>query len=112
MLVFVDRWNKFAGEYGLSKILALPDKREKALKARLKEKAYDIDKIYEKIKNSNFLLGKSSANFRVTFDFITKNTGNYVKILEGNYDNSKQQNSNNGKYAAVRGYDTPPVNIF
>jgi len=68
--------------------------RDRHLKSRLQEedfiKYYDL--ILEKILNSDFLLGKRKSeghqNFRASFDWVIKNDTNWVKILEGVYDNN------------------------
>jgi len=70
----------------------LTRERIKHLKARLSEKEFDFDKILKHIRNSDFLQGlkngKGHENFKVSFDWILKEN-NYIKILEGKYDNKK-----------------------
>lgn len=90
----IEIWNTLADRCNLAKVQAFTDKRKSAVKQRLKEKQFDLLKICEKIVKSDFLLGKNKENWKVTFDFVFLSKNNYVKILEGNYDNKKPLNSN------------------
>lgn len=81
-------WNERM-PWKINKVLGM---RLKHLKERLKEKEFvdDYQTILTKILESDFLSGrkpsKDHANFRGDFDFIIKNETNYIKILEGKYD--------------------------
>jgi hypothetical protein len=87
-------WNAFAEDYGLAKIIKLSPGREKAVGARLKESDFNIYKILDKIKESDFCKGKNNHSWKVDFDFVFCSANNYLKILEGKYDNrSRQRNS-------------------
>ena len=87
-------WNQFTEENGLAKIIKLSPGREKAVKARLKEKEFNIYKILDKIKESDFCKGKNNHSWKVDFDFVFCSANNYLKILEGKYDNrTGQRNS-------------------
>lgn len=92
---FHQKWNRFAQEYDLPQVRALTDKRKKYIKAKLRDKSFDFDAILEKISKSDFLLGRSERGFQVTFDWIFQYRDNYIKILEGNYEN--KVNPGNGK---------------
>ncbi len=89
LLNVVTKWNDFAKRYGLARVTFIKpgSTRYQKLRARLKEKEFDFDKILTEIENSNFLIGGSS-NWRVTFDWIIS-PSNYPKILEGNYRDQK-----------------------
>jgi hypothetical protein len=78
------QWNEFAVNNHLAQILQLSDKRRSAINKRLSEKEFDMAKIFELIKMSDFLLGKK-GDWKVTFDFVFCSTTNYLKILEGKY---------------------------
>lgn len=80
---YVNLWNLMADELGLSKVQAINDLRKKKIKTRSKEAEFDYVAILDKVRVSNdFLrLGKW-----FTFDWILENSGNYIKVLEGNYD--------------------------
>ena len=83
-------WNELAEELGLSKIKMLTDKRKRKMDVLLKK--YTIEEIteaLEKIKESDFLQGKTS-NWQMTFDdFIEERK--FIKLLEDGY---KNKNSN------------------
>lgn len=83
----VKKWNEFAREHRLPTIIKLTEKRRRAVLARMREKEFDLDKIFEFIKNSKFLLGLNDRNWKVDFDFVFCSANNYLKILEGKYSN-------------------------
>jgi len=85
---YIEKWNTFAKENGLSQVLMLNDKRKSHLKARLEEKTFDFDAILNKIKKSDFLLGKK-GDWKVNFDFVI--SPKYLYILEGKYDNRDEK---------------------
>lgn len=86
-------WNKFADENGLVQASKLTDRRISGIKLRLSEKEFDLERIYQEIKNSIFLRGDNERKWRVDFDFVFCSQNNYLKILEGKYrgNNSKQR---------------------
>lgn len=76
----------------LNPITKLSTSRINKIKARLNtdsefKKHFEI--VINKILNNNFLLGDNKNNWKVSFDWIIENDKNYLKILEGNYDNKK-----------------------
>jgi hypothetical protein len=83
---YVDAWNLFAENYGLSKIEAVSDGRKRKFNTRVQEKSFDFLKVLEKIKTSRHLRGDNQRGWKVTFDWIIENDKNYLKIIEGNYD--------------------------
>lgn len=88
--VVVERWNQL----GLSQVtkVAASSNRGKMLNARIKE--YGIDKVIEavdRIKQSKFLQGQNKNGWVITFDWFVK-PNNFVKVLEGNYDDTKHSN--------------------
>ena len=48
-----------------------------------------IEAIFETIAESDFLRGKNNTGWSATFDWIFENPKNWVKVLEGNYNNHK-----------------------
>lgn len=84
-------YNIFAEKYSIPKVKKETDARKKLVKARLKNE-YDLKTVFEKIGQSDFLL---SGGF-ISFDWIFKQT-NFNKILEGNYDNTRQKQFENKK---------------
>lgn len=93
-----DKWNSINE---LSNIVKISDKRDKLIKALLKDfKEDDILKAIDNISNSDFLKGYNNKNWKCTFDWLL-NKNNFIKVLEGNY-NKKT------KPAAA---DTPKINV-
>lgn len=92
-------WNDYVQGTLIKPIIKLTPrtKRYESLNARCNE--YGYDKVIEaigKIKNSDFLQGKNSKGWVITFDwFVLPN--NFPKVLEGNYDNH-QASSGSGRY--------------
>lgn len=81
----IDSWNSL-GLSKITKIVPLKN-RDRLLKARIKE--YGVDMILqaiEKIRQSDFLLGKNRDGWTVTFDWFIR-PNNFPKVLDGNYDN-------------------------
>jgi predicted phage replisome organizer len=73
----------------LQKVVKLTDKRNKQI-AKMKKKYSldDIKTVFEKAENSKFLTGQIN-DFRACFDWLINET-NFIKVLEGNYDNYKK----------------------
>lgn len=111
-------WNEAC--VSLPKVLRLSDARRDKVKARLKEwggnspeemtaKARDL---FERIEASDFLTGRN-GKWKATFDWIFDSRSNWIKVLEGNYDNkrgSRASSSNNslgvGEYIDANGNRT------
>ena len=80
------------------KIVALNEERKKAIRSRLKEYSLEqIEEMFRKAENSDFLTGrickKGERPFKASFDWLMK-PSNFIKVLEGNYDN---RGVNNGE---------------
>ena len=87
-----DAWNSLK-DLGIPPIIKIEKKstRYKALSARLKEYSEeDVLTAIERIKNSDFLQGQNDRNWIIKFDWFLK-PNNFIKVLEGNYDNKKNQ---------------------
>lgn len=70
-----------------SKIEKLTDVRKSHLSARIKEYGFDIVcEVINKADQSDFLHGKNNNGWKANFDWIF-NPQNFIKILEGNYEN-------------------------
>jgi hypothetical protein len=50
-----------------------------------------LTEIVNEIRQSKFLQGDNKTGFKATIDWVLENSNNYVKILEGNYRNAKEQ---------------------
>ena len=85
---FQNAWNDFFNV----KLLKLSEKRKRKLKARItndKDFKTHFEVCLQKIKNSDFLSGRSS-NWKATFDWLIENDNNYIKVLENQYENNKR----------------------
>jgi hypothetical protein len=86
-------WNDFALKNSLNPISSLSNNRKKKLQARLKNG--DFKKLFDKAlietKKSKYLLG--AKGWKITFDWLIKNSENILKVVEGNYRDSEQKNS-------------------
>lgn len=70
-----------------AKIQKISDKRKLHLSARIKENGLQaVLDVIEKADKSKFLHGNNKNNWTATFDWII-NPSNFLKIMEGNYDN-------------------------
>ena len=77
----------------LPEVKTLSEARKKAIKARLRKYSpEDLSRAFEMVEQSDFLPGANSRNWTANFDWIMKDT-NLAKILDGNYKNSKRQQS-------------------
>lgn len=86
----VEEWNKLAA-LGIKPItkMASGTKRYDSLVARLNQYGEkEIVSAIEKIKDSDFLQGKTGKGFMITFDWFVK-PNNFPKVLEGQYDTRK-----------------------
>lgn len=79
-----DYWNIAVERSSLPKVKTLSNTRAKKLKTRIREPDFDFVKIISKVHGSQKL--KSEGSW-FSFDWILENEANYVKVLEGNYDN-------------------------
>jgi hypothetical protein len=91
--IVINSWNAFAEMKNLPKFTKLTDKRESHLTKRINEKEFNFDNILEHIEKSDFLLGLKTE-WKVDLDFIIKNSDNYLKILEGKYNNGTNKIGN------------------
>lgn len=91
----VKLWNEVC--VSLPKVLRLSDARRDKVKARLKEWGEgDPDKmianaraLFERIERSDFLTGRSGKWKGASFDWIFDSRNNWIKVMEGNYDNQR-----------------------
>ena len=84
--LFMEKWNELAKECELSLIKSFTENRKKKLSELLGK--YTQEEILEtmfKIKNINFLLGRTDkSNWKISFDDFL-NEEKFIKILEGAY---------------------------
>lgn len=85
----------------LSMVVNMTEARRKAVKARIAQ--YDKETVFtvlKKVAASPFLLGCNDRNWKCDFDWIFK-AGNFTKILEGNYDEKRNNNTTGGRKESV-----------
>lgn len=92
----VDKWNTLS-EFGIPKINRIPKDSPRVPKIRKRLKEYgaeSFDKVIEEIRNSDFLLGRTSSRgrdpFNLDFDWII-GPSNYTKVFEGKYRNKNSR---------------------
>jgi len=83
-----DYWNS---KTKLPKIRTMTDTRKNKLKTRLMEDdfAENWKMIIDKIAASSFCTGNNNRGWKADIDWLLTNSANYIKILEGKYDNQK-----------------------
>ena len=79
-------------------LTAMRGTRQLSVKARLGEYTFEeVKQAIDKAAQSDFLNGKVSK-FRADFDWVFR-PNNFIKVLEGNYDNdNRQANNEDAKY--------------
>lgn len=98
---------------GYQQVLKLGEKRKNKIRIRIDEMG-GVDKasgmlqgLFDKMQASNFLRGESSRGWKANFDWLFVNGENWVKVLEGRYDNDRNKNvANNGTIRTNVGIDT------
>ena len=72
----------------LPQVKELSSTRRNKIKARLKNAPLETWKqVFQKINDSEFCCGKNDRKWTASFDWLIANDNNYVKVLEGKYDN-------------------------
>lgn len=83
----------------LPKVLKLTDKRKMKIRVRFEEMKFSFEtlqEVYDRIEASFFMRGDNKRGWRADFDWIFANSQNWVKVLEGKYDNKSNIYVNNG----------------
>jgi hypothetical protein len=94
----------------LPKILIINQQRKKSINARIND--YGIEKIKEVLEiagKSNFLSGENNKTWTADFDWIMKPT-NFVKVLEGNYNNKDHSNGQTNNQKSNNGSGSREIN--
>lgn len=89
-------WNEICGSC-LPKVKTLNDNRRQKIKCRLDEFGGDskedwlghTKELFERVIASDFLRGGNNSGWTATFDWVFENAKNWVKVVEGNYDNNR-----------------------
>lgn len=95
----VKLWNDLCPS--LPKVMKLSDARRNKVKARLKEWGGDDPQkmiasaraLFERIQSSDFLTGRGGKTWKATFDWVFDSRSNWIKVMEGNYDNQRGSGS-------------------
>jgi len=67
-----------------------------------KEEAFEILKsIFQKMQKNSFLKGDSKDGWKADFDWLFRDSNNWLKVYEGVYDNNKVGNVKNGSNSNV-----------
>lgn len=97
-----DYFNTAVADTSIPQITKLTDSRKNALRSIFKEYGKEtVETVIKKTIASDFL---SKDWGKVSFDWIFKKA-NFIKILEGNYDNRTSDRQTADKYSARRGTD-------
>lgn len=75
---YVDLWNFFAKDKGLSQVTKLSDARKRKFKVRIKEKGFDFLAVIKKANDSEFVF---TSGKWFCFDWIFENDSNYLKVI-------------------------------
>ena len=86
----------------LPKVQNISDKRKKQIKNIIKQFNPNFKDVFERIEKSDFLSGRNGKWTNCGFDWIF-NPSNFVKIIEGNYDNSEKSTAPKGNYQIKAG---------
>lgn len=89
-----DLWNSVC--VSLPKIQKLNDNRRQKIKCRCDEWGKTpetwmrtAEDIFRRMQASDFLKGTNGNGWVATFDWLFSNSGNSIKVMEGNYDNKR-----------------------
>lgn len=86
---FMAYWNKTMQGKGLGRIIGIKNNRLLAIKARLRE--YGKQAIFEVVKKAAASTFLNNGHFNIDWIFCPNN---FPKVLEGKYDNDRQQQKN------------------
>ncbi len=85
---FIEEYNRKCAR--MPQATVLTDFRKKGIMNRYKDFGEDgFINMLEKASSSDFLNGQSGSGWKANFDWLIRPT-NFIKVIEGNYDNEKQ----------------------
>lgn len=91
-------WNDLSENIPKINFIKENSTRSKHLKARIEEVGKEkFIEVLKSVKNSDFLCGKNNSNWTITFDWFI-NASNFVKVLEGNYNNRTIQKQDTNEF--------------
>ena len=102
-----NKWIKIAHEYKLSGTqLKITEKRKRVINNLLKEySAGEVLQAMEKVYTSSFLQGNNKTGWQISFDWFI-NKSNFLKVLEGNYDDKTSSEIKNNNISANQKFGT------
>lgn len=91
----MDHWNERMKGVGIPSIVAIGGNRRAHVLARMREYGVEaVAKVIDMVAASRFLQGSNNRGFVATFDWVIK-PANFIKILEGNYNETYDRNERN-----------------
>ena len=88
-------WNDRMKGVGIPSIVAIGGNRRAHVLARMREYGAEaVAKVIDMVATSRFLQGSNNRGFVATFDWVVK-PANFIKILEGNYNEQYDRNERN-----------------
>lgn len=102
-----NKWIKIAREYKLSGTqLKITEKRKRVINNLLKEySAEEVLQAMKKVHTSSFLQGNNKTGWQMSFDWFI-NKSNFLKVLEGNYDDKTSSEIKNNNISANQKFGT------
>lgn len=92
-------WNDICGG-SLPRVKAVSENRRQKIKCRCEEWGKDNEawlqqarELFERVIASDFLRGDNKSGWIATFDWLFENSKNWIKVMEGNYDNKRGLNT-------------------
>jgi hypothetical protein len=87
----LDLFGSICGSF--PKIMQMTRKRKDKILLRLSEMGgmKNLENVFKKMEASDFLKGNNKYGWIASFDWVFKNSENWVKVIEGNYDNRVAQ---------------------
>lgn len=83
------------------KVIKLGDHRKQKMRIRfcdeMKSDYSLLENLFKKMQASKFMKGDNKQGWKATFDWVFENGQNWVKVLEGNYDNKERTANNNSR---------------
>lgn len=84
----VQSWNERVKGSSLPACRGLTDVRRTHIQARLKDHGLDVVRdVFTRMARSDFANGRNPRNWVMSFDWLMESPGNFIKALEGTYDN-------------------------
>lgn len=96
-------FKKICKSYPISEEIS--DKRKLLIEDCMKKYGIEkMKKVFEKAEQSEFLKGKNQKRWKANFDWLIK-PDNFIKVLEGNYDESYEDNVQSNKKSALNNFN-------